>query len=412
MRILVIAPCGFHLGYLGCYGNAWIETPTFDAVAAEGVVFDNHYSNCPSVEGAWRAWRTGIVNFPELDVQSAHPSGSIDLFSYLRNRTIPNCVLTDIPLAPRIDCASAGDEITLIQSKGMPGMLCNKVMTSIRQVESHDNWAIWVQPDLLIPPWPENESIADYFSDEGDDEPGEGSIEPLPNPKLGLLNPDDDITFIRLQRTYAAAVSKFDCEMAELFDRLRRRNLYDSLMIITTTDRGFPLGEHGLVGESRPWLHEESVHIPLIIRLPDGEAGGLRIGSLTQPEDVMPTLIEAFGFPACDCHGSSLLPLIRGQRDQIRNYACSGLERGGAFEWSLRTRDWAFLLPDRSGAAHESSGIIPRSPQLYVKPDDRWEVNNVLQHNLDLAESLEQTLRAFIKAPNVIAHGLPSVGSE
>ena len=39
-----------------------------------------------------------------------------------------------------------------------------------------------------------------------------------------------------------------------------------------------------------------------------------------------------------------------------------------------------------------------RAAQLYVKPDDRWEVNNVLQHHLELGEHLEQTLRAFAAA--------------
>jgi hypothetical protein len=32
---------------------------------------------------------------------------------------------------------------------------------------------------------------------------------------------------------------------------------------------------------------------------------------------------------------------------------------------------------------------------LYVKPDDRWEVNNVLQHHQELGEHLEQTLHGF-----------------
>jgi hypothetical protein len=43
-------------------------------------------------------------------------------------------------------------------------------------------------------------------------------------------------------------------------------------------------------------------------------------------------------------------------------------------------------------------GDPPRPAQLYVKPDDRWEVNNVLQHHLELSEHLEQTLRGFVEA--------------
>jgi hypothetical protein len=50
------------------------------------------------------------------------------------------------------------------------------------------------------------------------------------------------------------------------------------------------------------------------------------------------------------------------------------------------------LLPIRPAAGEV------RSPQLYVKPDDRWEVNNIRQHHLELAERLEQTLRGFVEA--------------
>src|SRR5262249_48791114 len=130
-----------------------------------------------------------------------------------------------------------------------------------------------------------------------------------------------------------------------------------------------------------------------------GVGGGGRISSLTQPVDLMPTLLEAFELPAVESHGSSLLPLIRGERERIRDFAYSGLEIDGAIEYALRSLDWAFLLPEQSGAAHEVSGTPLRDRQLYVKPEDRWEINNVIQHYPDIAEQLEQILRSFVKAP-------------
>jgi len=405
MNILVVSPCGFHLGYVGCYGNAWVETPTLDALAAEGVIFDNHYSDCPNFEGAWRAWRTGHFNFHQSDVPPVFlPPGSTDMLSVLQSQRIPAWWVTDLPAAHQPDIRPNSELITLVQGKGLLGTQGNKVIDIVNKLEASDHRLIWVQPNFLIPPWSLDESTSEYFSRDCDQE-SDDQIEPLLNPKLGLLDADDELTFVRLQRTYAAAVTRFDRELAEIFNQLRRCNLFDSLMIMVTTDQGFPLGEHGLIGGSLPWLHEELVHIPLIIRLPDGEAAGLRIAALTHPVDLMPTVIEAFGLAAQNTHGSSVLPLIKGQRERIRDYACSGLKSGGAVEWSLRTRDWAFLLPDVVGENNP-----PRERQLYVKHDDRWEVNNVLQHNLELAESLEQTLRSFIRAPTAEAQGLQSLG--
>src|SRR5262245_27950966 len=97
MKILVIAPVGFHLGYLGCYGNAWIDTPSLDALATEGVVFDHHYSDCPNTVGAWRAWHTGRYGFPVLAGESPSAQDAFDILSALQARGIPSVLVTDSP---------------------------------------------------------------------------------------------------------------------------------------------------------------------------------------------------------------------------------------------------------------------------------------------------------------------------
>ncbi len=87
-------------------------------------------------------------------------------------------------------------------------------------------------------------------------------------------------------------------------------------------------------------------------------------------------------------HGRTLLPLVYGETEEVHPYVCSGAQVGDSVEWSLRTLERAFLLPAEAGA----------TARLHVKPDDRWEVNNVLQHHLELAEGLERTLRGFVEA--------------
>src|SRR5207247_11418638 len=103
-----------------------------------------------------------------------------------------------------------------------------------------------------------------------------------------VLDAADETTLLRLQRTYAAAVSRLDRQLGELLEELRRHDLYDSWMIIVTSDRGFTLGEHGLVGASRPWLHEELVHMHYHIRLPQSPAQKPQIDKRTHPAALMP----------------------------------------------------------------------------------------------------------------------------
>jgi hypothetical protein len=40
----------------------------------------------------------------------------------------------------------------------------------------------------------------------------------------------------------------------------------------------------------------------------------------------------------------------------------------------------------------------PRSPELYRKPEDRWDQNDVAAENPDVADHLELTLRRFVEA--------------
>ena len=43
MNVIVVVCNSLHLGFLGAYGNAWIETPNLDRLASEGIVFDHHF---------------------------------------------------------------------------------------------------------------------------------------------------------------------------------------------------------------------------------------------------------------------------------------------------------------------------------------------------------------------------------
>src|SRR5262249_32323224 len=169
---------------------------------------------------------------------------------------------------------------------------------------------------------------------------------------------------------------------------LTEPDLLEDTWFILTGSCGLALGEHGYVGEHRAWLHEEIVHVPLIVRQPGAADAGLRINSLTQPVDLLPTIVDILGLPPADADDHNLVPLIRGEQEQVRNHACSGLALGYSVEGSIRTAGWALLLPLSTPPEDP-----PRSPQLFVKPDDRWEVNDVRQHHLELADEMEQTLR-------------------
>ncbi len=382
MRIVVITVRGLHLGYLGCYGNDWVATPHLDRLAAEGVVFDRHVADCPGADpcGSW----SGSYRFPQPPANSTPEIGKQNLLAgALKEHAIPLSVLTDSKPTRKVDPI---------------GRAIQRALAELDTLAAEPRWLLWLDLPSLAPPWrvPE-EMLEAYFVEAPEDEEDEEREPLLPwlDPPVGSLEATDDATWDRLQFTYAALVSHLDEQLGGLFDGVRHRFPADDVLVCFTADCGLPLGEHGSVGWARPWLHEELVHVPLLMHLPGGAEAGRRMDALTQPVDLLPTLLDAFGIPIPPLHGHSLLPLVRGEIHPVRPYACSGLRTDDALEWAIRTPEWAFLLPLQvaPGAA--------RGAQLYAKPDDRWEVNNVIQHHLELAERLERALRAFIAASEV-----------
>ena len=87
----------------------------------------------------------------------------------------------------------------------------------------------------------------------------------------------------RLRRAYAGTVSYVDHCLGELFRAMGRMGRMDDTYVIFTSDQGEPLGEHGFVRRFRPWLYEELIHTPLLIRLPGGRAGETGIRRSSRP---------------------------------------------------------------------------------------------------------------------------------
>lgn len=476
MNVLIIACNGLHLGFLGPYGNGWIETPNLDRLAAEGVVFDHHFAENLTTIPTRRSWWTGRYGFPDPDQgwTPLRPDEAI-LPDLLYESGVRTALISDNPILRQ---AGQGfgrgfDEVAWIRGSGYdpfippddprakgvrvedePGfrlppeddpdremwqerweqVLRNRAVlrwhedernTGVaRTVETAIDWLdrrrddlqpflLWL--DLFSPhgPWDPPQPYRDQYAAEEPDEfevgeegdiiaePIEGtddddlSLEEVPVlidvPGGAVGDVLDEAELLRLRRTYAGCVSLLDTWVGKLYEALGRLGRLDDTLIIFTADQGEPLGEHGYVRRFRPWLYEELIHTPLIVRLPGGKSGGIRHQAIVQPVDLAPTVLAALGLPPAEgLHGHDLLPLIRGDQPKVRDFACLGMD---VEEFALRTHQWHLILPIVTDPDDP-----PRGPELYRKPEDRWEQNDVAEQYPEVAEHLELALRRFAAA--------------
>jgi arylsulfatase A-like enzyme len=473
MNVIVIACNGLHLGFLGTYGNPWIETPNLDRFASEGVVFDQHFPENLTTLPTRRTWWTGRYGFadPDSGWVPLRPDESV-LPDILWSQGVRTALISDVPMLREAGhgFGRGFDEVKWIRGQGYdpyipptdpragrvrladePGLrlppiddpdrelwtarweqlLRNRAALDsrteentgvARTVDAAIDWldrnasepgpfCLWL--DLFSPhgPWDLPESYRDMYSsvdpdefetgEEGDlieeDDDEEETLDEvvalIDVPAGAVGDVIDELELLRLRRTYAGAVSLLDAQLGLLFEALRIQGRMDDTLVIFTADQGEPLGEHGYVRRFRPWLYEELIHTPLIVRMPGAKHGGSRQPALVQAVDILPTIIAALGLPPVEtAHGHSLFPLIRGERSKLRDYACLGMD---VEEFAIRTLEWHMILP-----IEPDPDDPPRGPELYRKPEDRWDQNNVAAENPDVAEQLELALRRFVEALN------------
>lgn len=116
--------------------------------------------------------------------------------------------------------------------------------------------------------------------------------------------------FQRYMRDYAKVTRSLDDNVGRLMDYLRSQGLLDNTLVVYTSDQGFYMGEHGWF--DKRFMYEESMHTPLVMRLPDGYKRRGVVNEMVQNIDYAPTFLEMAGtkVPA-DMQGMSLVPLLK-----------------------------------------------------------------------------------------------------
>lgn len=117
----------------------------------------------------------------------------------------------------------------------------------------------------------------------------------------------------RLIDYYERGVRYLDDELSVFFARLRELGIYDDALIIVTSDHGEEFREHGRFLHSQ--VYEESVTVPLMIKLPGSQFAGRRVEGLVESIDLLPTILAKLDLDAPPyVQGENLLPAIESGR--------------------------------------------------------------------------------------------------
>lgn len=406
-NVIMIVLDSLQFNYLGCYGNDWIKTPNIDRLALEGVLFENAYAEGSPTIPTRRAMLTGRYTLPfkgwgPLDAEDTtvadiamanccrsalyYDTAPMHMYKYGYQRGFDEIVFLhgqeldmqfykNDPLIhvkpedyikidekkPKTDLGNFEELLNLgelmmflrqrqywrTDEDQLVAQLAKGAMQYFDRYDPNKPFLFWF--DCFDPhePW-DPPSVYDpgMKCPYNPDYQGKDIILPvMGSTSDGKLYTEEELHHIRM--LYAEKVTCVDKWVGKLLDHIKSKGLYQNTMIILTSDHGEPLGNgrhgHGIMRKCRPWPYEELVHIPLIIRAPDMEAGK-RIKSFASTVDFAPTMLDFLDIKdekrMADIQGKSLLPLIRGEVDQIRDWAIAGYY---GFSWSLITENWSYI---------------------------------------------------------------------
>jgi len=197
----------------------------------------------------------------------------------------------------------------------------------------------------------------------------------------------------RIIRLYYGMVSAVDACVGQVIETLKARDDSDNTIVIYLTDHGTNLTDHGIV-----WINDvlwdTQVHIPMILRYPPAIRRGKVSDDMVMTVDLVPTILELAGIDIPErVQGESLVELVNGRASRWRDFAfaeCEGHPPYGVPPITVRmfrTREWKLI--DYEG---ETCG------ELYNLASDPAELVNLYDRDeyAEVREGLAERLAAQV----------------
>jgi arylsulfatase A-like enzyme/Tfp pilus assembly protein PilF len=172
--------------------------------------------------------------------------------------------------------------------------------------------------------------------------------------------------FRHLPDPYDGEVAYSDELVGRFVARLRDRGLLERVALAVTSDHGEGLGDHG-EQEHGLFLYRESLRVPLLLRLPRGDRGGTRVAGTVAQVDLTATLLDLMALPWDGLDGVSLRPALSVGRAPARRVYSETYFPRFHFAWS----ELLAVTDDRHRLIR-----APR-PEVYDLKDDPQERRNL-----------------------------------
>ena len=418
-------------------GHPWVETPALDAMARDGVYFQNAMVTTSLCSPSRASILTGqyMHNHGVVDNQVLTKPGTVFFPRYLQAAGYQTAFFGKWHMGRHSDEPRPGfDKWVSFRGQG-----------HYYPPEHSKNWSLNVDGKSVPQKGYITDEITDYAihwlneSVKGSDTPffmylshkgvhgmfhpaqrhaGRYHDKPLPIPKtmantaenykdkpLWLKNQRNswhgvdfayhrDTNIEEHYRLYCEALLSVDDSIARVRQWLEDNGLANNTLVMYMGDNGFQWGEHGLIDKRT--AYEASVRVPLLGVCPNRWKPGTRIEQVIANIDIAPTVLEAGGIETpADMDGQSFLPLAAGNIEPAK------WRQNLLYEYY-----WEFSFP------HTPTTFALRTPQYkFIQYHGIWDIDELYdmqndpheEHNLifeepyqDLIKTMRSNLHALL----------------
>jgi len=190
---------------------------------------------------------------------------------------------------------------------------------------------------------------------------------------------------------YDGEIAYADSAVGTLIDEIRKHGLYDETLIAVMADHGESLGAHG-ENTHGIFLYDETLHVPLLFKLPLNKSAGLRIETRARLVDVAPTILEEAGLPIPkEMQGESLAELIKPPpKDGVPD--ADDRSAYAETDYPHRAFGWSSLRALRTG---KYLYIRAPEPELYNQSTDPESAHNLAGTSKAVTDTLGSQLNDF-----------------
>ncbi|HVO81097.1 MAG TPA: sulfatase-like hydrolase/transferase [Terriglobales bacterium] len=212
---------------------------------------------------------------------------------------------------------------------------------------------------------------------------------------------------------YDGEIAYSDAALGRLLARLHTDGLYDNAIVAVMADHGEAFGEHGEYRHG-VFVYDETIHVPLVFKLPGQRYAGARVEARAGLADVAPTILQVLGITAPpEMQGQSLSSLMAQQAssEPSSTQAAKAADRPiyAESQYAHIAFGWSVL---RSWRAGRFLYIQAPRRELYDEAADPQARHNLSANASAVADTMASQLEEFFQKTRGGAAATPQVDAK